>query len=351
MNLTFKGGNCDFMLSGEEVRLYLFTTYKKLFILLVVPTVVRFGLVGNAALLFVVYRVQDMRTITNFYLSNLAVSDAMLLSNAAFRYIWTYFAQPIDFSWASFPKGYLCALNGLFLYLCYFASVFLVILVTFERYLSICHPLTHRLVEGKSWTARMTVGVWFISLVMACLSLDVHETETICIDLPTSDAYNVMSSHFIVCRFNTKCSWCFQTLAILDFSQFALALIVSTFMYGRIIYTLTTRFELFQSEYDSDKHTIAMMFRARNQIARMLILNGTVFFLCLAPYELVYFNLFFHWWAGFTVFDEEKERYILWLGRIAMLFNSAINPILYNVSNRRYRNAFAEAFGCISKKS
>ena len=274
MNLTFKGGNCDFVLSGEDVRLYLFTTYKKLFILLVVPTVVAFG---NAALLFVVYRVQDMSTITNFYLSNHAVSDTMLLSNAAFRYIWTYFAQPINFSWAPFPKGYLCALNGLFLYLCYFASVFLVILVTFERCLSTCHPLTHRLVKGKSWTGRMTAGVWFIALVMACLWLDVHETETICIDWPTSDAYNVMVSHFIACRFNTKCYWCFQTLAMLDFSQFVLAVIVSTLMYGRIVYILTTRFDCFQSEHDLNKQTIAMMFRARNQIARMLILNGTVF--------------------------------------------------------------------------
>ena len=269
----------------------------------------------------------------------------MLLSNAAFQYIWTYFAQPIDFSSSSFPKGYLCALNGLVLYLCYFTSVFLVILVTFERYLAICHPLTHRFVKGTSRTARMTAAAWIFALVMACVGLDAHETEKICIDWPDSDDYKRMASHFIACKFNTNCSWCWQTLAVLDFSQFTFAVIVCMFMYGRIIYILAVRSDGFQSEHDSDKQTTSMMFRARNQIARMLILNGTVFFLCLAPFEVLNLDLFFYWWAGFRLFGAEEKRYILWFGRIVMLLKSAINPLLYNVSNGRYRNAFTEAFG------
>ena len=244
---------------------------------------------------------------------------------------------------SSFSKGYLCALNGLVLYLCYFTSVFLVILVTLERYLAICHPLTRRLVKGT--TARVTAAAWIFALVMACVGLDVHETEKICIDWPDSDHYNGMASHFISCKFNTNCSWCWQTLAVLDFSQFTFAVTVCMFMYGRIIYILTVRSDGFQSEHDSDKQTTFMIFRARNQIAQMLILNGTVFFLCLAPFEVVNLDLFFYWWAGFILLDAEEKRCILWFGRIAMLLNSAINPILYNVSNGRYRNAFTEAFG------
>ena len=67
MNSTFKEMDCDFVLSGEDAILYLFTNFKKLFILLLVPTVVTLGSFGNAALLFVVYRVQDMGTITMTY--------------------------------------------------------------------------------------------------------------------------------------------------------------------------------------------------------------------------------------------------------------------------------------------
>ena len=67
--------------------------------------VVAVGLIGNAALLIVVYRIQDTRTIKNFYLSNLVISDAMLLLNAAFQYTWAHFTQPIDHSSPSFSKG------------------------------------------------------------------------------------------------------------------------------------------------------------------------------------------------------------------------------------------------------
>ena len=350
MNSTFNEGNCNFVLSSEDAILYMYTSFKKAFILLVVPIIVAFGLLGNAALLFVVYRVQEMRTITNFYLSNLAVSDALLLVNGALGYIWGYFAQPIDYAPTSFPTGFLCAMIGLCTYLCYFTSVFMVILVTFERYLAICHPVAHRLVKGKSFTARMTAGAWFMSLVMACVCLDVHETETICINWPDSNDFNGMPSDFIVCKLETKCSWCWPALAVVDFAQFALAVIVSVLMYGRIIYTLSARSDAFHSGKGSDKQTTVMMLRAKNQIARMLILNGTVFFLCLAPFEVVNLYHFFNWWAGFKLFGTEEKSLLLWLGRVAMLLNSAINPILYNVSNERYRKAFAEAFSCSKKK-
>ena len=352
MNSTFSEDDCDVVLSGKEI--IPFSLYKKTFILVIVPLVVTFGLFGNAALLFVVYRIQDMRTITNFYLSNLAVSDSMLLINAAFQYIGTYFTQPIEVVGISFPKGYLCAISNFCVSLFYFASVFMVTLVTFERYLSICHPLVHRLVKGKRFTAQMTAVVWLLSLVMACLVLDIHETQKMCIDWPDSSDYDEMPSYFITCNyFETKCRWCWQALAVVDFVQFSLAVTISMFMYGRIIYTLSARSDVFQSEKSSDNHTAAMIFRARNQVARMLILNGTVFFLCLALYEMMNFYFLISWWASFQAFGDEESENLIWIGRLAVtlkMLNSAVNPVLYNVSNGRYRKAFAEAFGCRQKE-
>ena len=108
VNSTFKEYDCDFVLSGEDAIPYFFTTYKKLFIL-VVPTVVAFGLFGNAALLFVVYRVHNMRKIKNFYLSNLAVSDAMFRINAAFQYIELSLLNQLTIQRHHFQKGiYMC---------------------------------------------------------------------------------------------------------------------------------------------------------------------------------------------------------------------------------------------------
>ena len=109
------------------------------------------------------------------------------------------------------------------------------------------------------------------------------------------------------------------------------------------LHTHTARSNSFQSGQGPQKQTTAMMFRPRNQIALMLILNGIIFFLCLSP------SLFFDLWAGFRFIGAGEMRYILWLGRVTMLLISAISPILYNVSNERYRKAFAETFGSITK--
>ena len=64
-----------------------------------------------------------------------------------------------------------------------------------------------------------------------------------------------------------RCSWCWRTLAVIDFHQFVLAVILSIFMYGQIIYTLTARSNSFQSGQGPQKQTTAMMFRSRNQIS------------------------------------------------------------------------------------
>ena len=48
-------------------------------IFFVYPVVILFGLLANFTFLLTVCRVQEMRTVTNFYLANLAVSDIMFI--------------------------------------------------------------------------------------------------------------------------------------------------------------------------------------------------------------------------------------------------------------------------------
>ncbi|XP_072050080.1 apelin receptor A-like [Amphiura filiformis] len=338
MNSTHSDHDCDLLLSEDEAVPYFYTIYKKIFILIIIPIVAGLGILGNGALLFVVYRVQEMRTVTNFYLCNLAVSDATLLITTMIRFMWTYFSTPIEFAFSSFHSGAGCALVWLITYLCYFTSVFLITLVTFERYLAISHPLSHRMLKGRTWTVRMTISIWLISLISACAGLHVYETETICIDWSSNTTFHNMAAKFIVCKVDNNCLWCKPTLVAIDFAQFFLAVIFSTYMYCRIIYTLSTRTGLTGSE----NQTTAIL-RARNEIGRMLILNGTVFFICLVPDQIYNLDYFKYWLVGERMYEAKMKTLILWFSRAMWLLNSAVNPLLYNVSNKRYRRAFAEA--------
>ncbi len=344
MNSTLYDGECDILLSEEQALQYHYTSYMKFFILVAVPVIAAFGVLGNFALLYVVYRVHEMRTVTNFYLSNLAISDVTLLISSAWSYLWAYLSTPVNFGVGASSSEIGCALGTLVPCACYFASVMLVLLVTFERYMAICHLLVHRMLKGTKWTAGMTMSAWIIALVCACFRLDVNETDTICIYWSSANKYGKMAEKFEVCKLSMNCSWCFRALTVIDFGQFALAVIASSYMYAYIIYTLSTRSGI-NVEHTRSKEQSTVILRTRNQIARMLILNGIVFFTCLAPFQLINVDHFKIWLCGEPLLGQKTIPFTIWLGRVAMLLNSSVNPLLYNVSNARYRNAFAEAFG------
>ena len=54
---------------------FYYSQAEKLIILVLYPSLVAFGIVGNLAFLAVVVKIPSMRTITNAYLVNLAVCD------------------------------------------------------------------------------------------------------------------------------------------------------------------------------------------------------------------------------------------------------------------------------------
>ena len=62
-------------------------------IVIFVPLITVFGVVSKFAFIFVVYRVEVMRTITNIFLVNLAIADSSLLVIAFAQYIGSYISH------------------------------------------------------------------------------------------------------------------------------------------------------------------------------------------------------------------------------------------------------------------
>ena len=54
-----------------------FKPFEKILITVLFPIIFTFGIIGNVAFLTVVALVKEMRTLTNFYLANLAVADLL----------------------------------------------------------------------------------------------------------------------------------------------------------------------------------------------------------------------------------------------------------------------------------
>lgn len=78
----------------------------------------------------------------------------------------------------------------------------------------------------------------------------------------------------------------------------------------------------------------------------MLATVVVFFFICLLPFRV--FTIYIIFAHPDTVVNMGQEVYysILYFCRVMLYFNSAINPILYNVMSSKFREAFLKALGC-----
>ncbi len=144
---------------------FLYTPSEELIIGIIYPITFALGLLGNGAFLFVVFRIQQMHTITNIYLSHLAFSDILYVGLAAGGLIYTFHSSPVRYdTWVDRSIG--CFLLVVPLYTAYISSICIVTLVTFERYQAIVNPLGHRGLNSKSRTRKLLAICWIFSILV-----------------------------------------------------------------------------------------------------------------------------------------------------------------------------------------
>ncbi|XP_072025041.1 somatostatin receptor type 5-like [Amphiura filiformis] len=328
---------CFANLTVKETLSYLYTPFGKYFVLVIVPIISAFGLFANGSFLYVVYRNQHMRTITNFYLVNLAIADGFLLFAGGLQYIWSFaHSAGLNFGGTfAFDSPAGCALPNMLIYFCYFASVFLITLVTTERYLAICHTMRYRISRKRAIFS--IVAAWIMALLFAGFEIPYFVVQKVCVSWPPEEEYSEYPTVVPVCFHG--CDWCVSVVLYADIIQYLLA--VPTVIYMSIAMVLKLRHSLTRKgSIRSTKST-----QARQNLVRMLQINAFIFFICLTPFEIINLNgLAKNYKADFL--NAQQSHYIKWIGRITMLINSAVNPVIYSIVNASYRNAFLKECCC-----
>ncbi len=343
--------NCETEFGFEDAKPYMYTIANRLFVTVGVPIVLIIGIIGNVGFLIVLFRIKHMRNITNFYLANLSIADSCLLLMSALQYFWTYSHSPLDVNFV-FATSFGCFVPNFLVYLCYFASVLLVTLVATERYMAICHPLKHHTITGKRRSFRLISLTWGIAIIMTGFAAPYGNPEIVCIDWPSEEPYINYPTIVPVCR--GTCDWCNKALYAIDSAQFIVAFLVNTCMYGKIVTILSKRTVIADQNGSSSSATVRasrVMAENRDQVARMLVVNTVVFFVCLMPYciinldsllDMVLRTEYTHNSQGFLT--RQEKQILSWIAKLTTLLNSAANPYLYSVTNKRYRDAFVQAF-------
>ncbi|XP_071847081.1 neuropeptides capa receptor-like [Apostichopus japonicus] len=329
--------------TDEYIAELLTPTYKIVIYVYVLPLVLTLGFIGNSAFIFVIIRLKRMRTITNFYLLNLAIADISYLLTGVSEKLVRTLSSPIDNDQGMYGSAS-CIIIYSLLDASSFASLFLVTLVTLEKFYAVCYPLKHRRVTGRERTVKLVALCWILACVFAsslipsyCLMLYA------CTVWPEGELYQDFPTRLGGC-------WPVNDLAVdiahgIQTLPFFLVISPNIVMYMKIIATLNNRV----AASDEMKNSREKNLRMRNVVARMLVVNGTLFFILAAPFHVLSLILM----AAPLSSNSSDDFYhvldtLLPFCQLLLYMNSAINPFVYSATNARYRKAYWHAF-CLER--
>ncbi|XP_038055196.1 somatostatin receptor type 5-like [Patiria miniata] len=327
-------------ISLDYVPSYTYNDGQIFVITILLPILLTLGILGNSAFMFVVYRRAEMRTVTNWYLTNLAVADILFLLSAIVDKIWAYYVSPIPGD--NGPHGHFaCVLLYLIADLTYFASLGFVTLVSFDRFLAVRRPRA----SSKGRRGRRTVpfrlcaASWILGFCFAaCLIPSRGMFVRYCLKWPQEEKYQNWPSYMYVCK--SREDWVDQFSNVIQTVPFFLTFALNLFLYVNIIRGLDRSIQNLGSHGMSQDKNVTM----RNQIALMLVVNGVVFFCCLFPFELLVLFQVIRVVRGTNIIPLGWHNLFFEISRALAYINSVANPLIYTLMSHRYRANFKTAF-------
>ncbi|XP_054989891.1 neuropeptide FF receptor 1 [Sorex araneus] len=319
-NLTFS----SYYQHSFPVAAVLISAYALIFLLCVV---------GNTLVCCVVLRNRHMRTVTNVFILNLAVSDLLV----------GFFCMPttlVDNLITGWPfDNATCKLSGLVQGMSVSASVFTLVAIAVERFRCIVHPFREKLTLRK---ALVTIAViWAVALLIMCPSA---VTLTV-----TREEHHFMldarnrSYPLYACWEAWPERGMRRVYTTVLFSHIYLApLALLALLYARIARKLLQAAGPARGAADARAGEGGRGARRRARVVHMLVIVALFFTLSWLPL-----------WALLLLTDygqlSEPQLHLVTvyafpLAHWLAFFNSSANPIIYGYFNENFRRGFQAAF-------
>ena len=317
---------------------FVYQDYEWIAYQLVWPCMILFGIVSNTSFMYTVVRTPSFHTSTFIYLINLSLTDLMTLNGIGITLVVSYSRSLVRSEHPIASK-----IVAFFISFTFLTSLCFVTLVSLERCLAICYPLKHYVLKGTRRTVKLICTTWLAGLALSMTTPSYFQYETICIIWPK----NSIISEYASSQFTRERKQDNIYTLVISFVYIAFwgcLMTFNFFLYAKIHVALKRRKRngvLHPSSSDTDD-------QLHRQVGMMLIVNGSVFFFCCAIQTVVQvidtLDVF-----GVDIKTDDELGWIVWktITNLMIGFNSSINPILYLITNKRYRSAFkTRVFGC-----
>ncbi|XP_064494171.1 substance-P receptor isoform X2 [Pseudopipra pipra] len=275
------------------------------------------AVVGNVVVMWIILAHKRMRTVTNYFLVNLAFAEA---SMAAFNTV-------VNFTYAIHNEWYYglfyCRFHNFFPIAAVFASIYSMTAIALDRYMAIIHPLRPRLSASAT---KVVIGViWLLAFLLAfpqgyySMMAELPGRLVCLVEWPEPGPH-VYGKTYHFC----------MTILI-----YFLPLLVIGCAYTVVGLTL------WASEIPGDSSDrYHEQVSAKRKVVKMMIIVVCTFALCWLPYHIYFTLQYFHPEWYFQKFIQQVYLAIMWLAMSSTMYN----PIIYCCLNDRFRVGFKHAF-------
>ena len=286
-------------------------------------TLLVLAILVDTAILFVFWRVKELRNVTNNLLCNMVAADLLFALQTPLEAMSIFSGE-----W-EIGNG-LCRFHRFLLHTFYNVVILSLTVVSIERYLAICHPFRFQSHEIKFKCGRLIIVVWIASLILSVPQLCLSSVEKlngkfVCMEERPHQYLTVFLAYHL------------PMFAVLYF----VPIVVMTFTYAKVqkqLYDVVKRYRQ-RSRFD-----VCGAMKMRRSIIRMLLVVVVVFVVCLTP--LTFMELL-HVTPVMDHYDPLGVL-IFCVGMLAFL-HSLLNPLVSSFLSKEFRKAAKRAFNCPMK--
>ncbi|XP_022094356.1 G-protein coupled receptor 54-like [Acanthaster planci] len=277
------------------------------------------GLVGNAAVLFIIVCHPDMQTVTNYFIANLAITDIFTL-------VMCTLPTALYAAGILFPVPATCKAINYIQYVMVQATCCTLTAMSIDRYNLIVHAVQSRKSRTTSKVIIINTFIWAASFLLHC---------------PVAIYSNI--THHNICEtfFPTVLAEkVFHTFATM--TMYVLPLSINLVCYISILHQVWTRTSLGTESAHAQERSV----RRKRKITRMVFVVVLLFAICWAPAQIV------RMWQTFDYVNYNNLRFtrIQLMGSLEFVAlclayaNSCVNPFVYAFTTTSFKKYFKKVF-------
>ncbi|XP_050931833.1 chemerin-like receptor 1 isoform X2 [Lates calcarifer] len=267
------------------------------------------GVLGNGVVIWVT-GFKMKKTVNTVWFLNLAVAD--FLFTAFLPFTVTYVA--LDFHW---PFGnFMCKLNTTVTFLNMFASVYILVVISVDRCVSVVWPVWAQNCRNVRRASCVSLGVWVLALIFSVPYFIFKDTE------------HYHDENITICFDNFALSDDYETPSVIQLGQFRhQAMAITRFLLGFVV-----PFTVIVSCYAVIIHRLRRSRTLTSQSSRSFKIIAaviTTFFLCWAPYHIMSLIEMVHFTGGGSETLHHVIAICMPIATSLAFLNSCLNPLLY----------------------